>query len=396
LSRNTTRLRNLLVVAEIAAAVTLVTGSALLIRSFDRLSRVNPGVTVDRVVTGRISIPGARYQSPARRIQFVEDVRARLLQSADVESAALGSFVPAGAGGSQLGRVFLAEGRPEPPAGADVGAQWVIVTPDYFRTLGIPVLAGRAFEQRDAAETTPVIIVSKGFAARMFPNESAIGKRIRSWRDEDILREIVDNVKFSGLADRERDLIYVPYTQDSGGGMTVIARSRSGDAGSLGPVLRRTVNAVDPEMAVADVRTLALSADRSISGQRYATLLLTILAGVALTLSALGIYGVISYVFTLRQREMGIRLALGATRSDLYWLVFRQGFLLMLVGLALGLAGAALATRSMRTLLFETAPTDPTAWLGMVLVVLMSTTAACVLPARRTAAADPTVALRTE
>jgi putative ABC transport system permease protein len=399
LSRHTTRLRNLLVVAEIAAAVTLVTGSALLIRSFDRLSRVNPGVTVDRVVTGRIAIPAARYREPARRIQFVEAVSARLRESAEVESAALGSFVPAGAGGSQLGRVFLAEGRPEPPAGADVGAQWVIVTPDYFRTLGIPVLAGRAFEPRDAVDTTPVIIVSKGFAARMFPNESAIGKRIRSWRDENLLREIVgvvDNVKFSGLADRERDLIYVPYTQDAGGGMSVIARSRSGDAGALGNVLRRAVNAVDPEMAVADVRTLALSADRSISGQRYATLLLTILAGVALTLAALGIYGVITYVFAMRQREMGIRLALGATRSDLYQLVFRQGFRLMCVGLAIGLGGAMLATRSMQTLLFETAPTDPTAWVGMVLVVLMTTAAACVLPARRTAAADPTVALRSE
>jgi predicted permease len=398
-SRNTARLRNALVIAEIAAAVMLVAGSALLIRSFDRLSRVNPGVTVDRVVTGRISIPAARYPNPARRAQFVEDVTTRLMQSADVESAALGSFVPAGAGGSQLGRVFLAEGRPEPPAGRDVGAEWIVVTPGYFRTLGIPVLQGRAFERTDAADTTPVIIVSRDFASQMFPNETAIGKRIRSWRDENVLREIVgvvENAKFRGLADRNRAMIYVPYTQDSGGGLVVAARSRTGDAGALTHTLRRAVNAVDPEMAVAEITTLAAAASRSISGQRYATLLLTILAGVALTLSALGIYGVISYVFTLRRREMGIRLALGATRSDLYRLVFRQGFLLMLVGLALGLGGAALATRSMRTLLFETAPTDPTAWLGMILIVLITTAAACVLPARRAAGADPTVALRSE
>lgn len=398
-SPRATRLRNLLVVAEIAAAVILVTGAALLIRSFDRLSRVDPGVTVDRVVTGRISIPASRYPTPARRIQFVDDVTARLAESAAVESAALGSYVPAGAGGSQLGRVFLAEGRPAPPVGADVGAQWVVVTPQYFRTLGIRLIEGRAFESHDAADTTPVIIVSKGFAGRMFPSEAAIGKRIRSWRDENLLREIVgvvDNVKFTGLADRERDLIYVPYTQDSGGSMLVVARSRSRDAAALGGTLRQAVNAVDREIAVAEVRTLAIAASQSIASQRYSTLLLAILAGVALTLSALGIYGVINHVFTLRRREMGIRLALGATRSDLHRLVFRQGFVLMLAGLAIGLAGAAATTQWMRTLLFDTAPTDPTAWVGMVLVVVLSTAAACVLPARRAAAADPTITLRSD
>ena len=397
--RRTSRLRNLLVVAEIAAAVILVSGAALLMRSFERLSRVDPGVSVDRVVTGRISIPAARYPTPDERARFASSVAAELARPAEVESAALGSYVPAGAGGAALGRVFLAEGRPEPPIGPDVGAQWITVTPDYFRTLGIRLLEGRAFEPRDTADTTPVIIVSRRFAARMFPDEPAIGRRIRSWRDENRLREIVgvvDDVPYAGLADRERDAIYVPHAQDSGGNLLVIARSRSRDAAALGSALRRAVQAVDKDVAVAEVRPLAAAASLSIAAQRYSTLLLTILAGVALTLSALGIYGVVNHVFTLRRREMGIRLALGATRADLHRLVFRQGFALMAGGLLLGLAGAAATARWIRTLLFDTAPTDPAAWLGMILVVVLSTALACLLPARRAAAADPTVTLRAD
>jgi putative ABC transport system permease protein len=397
--RRTSRLRNLLVVAEIAAAVILVSGAALLMRSFERLSRVDPGVSVDRVVTGRIAIPAARYPTPDQRARFAANVAAELARRAEIESAALGSYVPAGAGGAGLGRVFLAEGRPEPPVGTDVGAQWITVTPEYFRTLGIRLLEGRAFEARDAADTTPVIIVSRRFAARMFPDEPAIGRRIRSWRDENRLREIVgvvDDVTYSGLADRERDAIYVPHAQDSGGSLLVIARSRSRDAAALGGTLQRAVQAVDTDVAVAEVRPLAAAASLSIAAQRYSTLLLTILAGVALALSALGIYGVINHVFTLRRREMGIRLALGATRTDLHRLVFRQGFALMAAGLLLGLAGAAATARWLRTLLFDTAPTDPTAWLGMVLVVVLSTALACLLPARRAAAADPTITLRAD
>jgi predicted permease len=395
------RLRDALVVIEIAAAVVLVTGSALLIRSFDRLSRVDPGVTLDRVVSGRLTLPGSRYRTLATRAQFTEDLARRLEESADVESAAITSYLPAGGGGSQLGRVFVAEGRPEPPVSPDVGAEWAVVTPRYFRTSGIPVLEGRSFSADDRADTTPVIIVSRSFARRMFPNESAIGRRVRSWRDENVLREIVGvvaDVRFSGLADRERALIYIPYAQDDGsvGGMVAVARSRSADAAALGATLRRAVGAIDRDLAVADVRTLAESARQSIASQRYATLLLSVLAAVALTLSALGIYGVTSYMFALRRHEMGIRLALGATRGNLYALVFRHGFVLTLVGLALGLGVAAGVTRWMETLLFQTSSRDTASWVAMVVVIVLSTVLACLIPARRTATADPTIALRAE
>jgi putative ABC transport system permease protein len=399
-SVRTARLRSLLVVAEIAATVVLVTGSALLMRSFDRLSRVDAGVTLDRVVSGRIALFGSRYATPARRQQFTEDLVARLEAAPEVERAALTSFVPAGGGGFGLGRLFLAEGEPEPPAGTDVLALWNVVTPHYFSTLGIRLAAGRPFDTRDKADTTPVMIVSRYFAERMFPNQSPIGKRVRSSNDENVLREVVgvvDEVRYWGLAERQRaPLVYVPFSQDTQFGMLVVARSRGSDASTLPLVIRRALSAVDAEMAIGDLRPLAASAARSVANERYATILLSVLAAVALSLAALGIYGVTSYVFTLRRREMGIRLALGASRRNLYGLVFRQGLVLTGAGLMVGFAGAAASTRWLETLLFNTSPADWAAWLAMVVVVILSTAAACAGPARRAASASPTSALGAE
>jgi putative ABC transport system permease protein len=398
-SRRVTRLRNILVVGEIAAATVLVTSAALLIRSFDRLSRVDPGVSVDRVLSARVSIPASRYTTDEATAQFVTDVVTRLEASTDVERAAATSFVPVGGGGFGLGRVFLAEARPEPPAGADVRGQWNVITPHYFETVGIPILEGRAFTAHDSATSTPVIVVSRSFARTMFGSESPIGRRVRSWRDENVLREIVGvvgDVKYLGLSDDERPLVYVPHAQCSWGLMLLVARSRTTQPAALAGTLRRVVGSADPEIALADVQTLAASASESIASQRYATLLLTVLAGVALTLSAFGIYGVTSYVFTLRRREMGIRLALGASGRSLCGLVFRHGFTLTILGLAIGMAGSAGAARVVRALLFNTETTDATAWIAMNAVVLVSTAVACFVPARRAAGSDPTCALRSE
>jgi putative ABC transport system permease protein len=398
-SRAAIRLRHGLVVAEVAAAVVLVTGAALLVRSFDRLSHVDAGVTLDRVISGRLSIPTARYTDAGKRSDFARRIVDALDADPAVESAAITSFVPAGGGGFNLGRAFLAEGRPEPPAGADVPAQWNVITPDYFRTVGIPVLAGRPFDARDTATSTPVMIVGESFAKRMFAGESPLGRRVRSWRDENVYREVVGvvaDVKYTGLADRGNPLIYVPHPQDSWGSVLIVARARQGDPAALAPVLRRVVNGLDPNMAVAETRSLAESARRSVASQRYAMLLLTLLAVIALGLSALGIYGVTSHVFALRHREMGIRLALGASRNDLYRLVLTHGVGLAAIGLGLGVVGSIAATTVVQSLLFATSPADAMAWTAMVVVVLGSSCVASLLPARRAAGADPTGALRAE
>jgi putative ABC transport system permease protein len=274
-----------------------------------------------------------------------------------------------------------------------------VITPDYFRTVGIPLLAGRVFDARDTAATTPVMIVGESFAKRMFPGESPIGRRVRSWRDENVYREIVGvvaDVKYTGLADRGDSLIYVPHPQDSWGSVLIVARSRQGDPAALAPVLRRVVKGLDPNMAVAETRSLAESARRSVASQRYAMLLLTLLAASALGLSALGIYGVTSHVFALRRREMGIRLALGASRGDLYRLVLTHGVGLAAIGLGLGVAASIAATSAVKALLFATSPADAIAWTTMIVVVLGSSCMASLLPARRAAGADPTGALRAE
>jgi putative ABC transport system permease protein len=398
-SRGASRLRHGLVIAEIAAAVVLLTGAALLIRSFNHLSHVDPGVDLDRVLSARISIPTARYASDASRATFVQALVARLDADPAIDRAALTSYVPAGGGGFGLGRVFLAEGRPAPPAGTDVAARWNVVTPDYFSTVGIRVREGRAFSDQDRAATTPVMIVSSSFGRAMFPGESPIGRRVRSWRDENLLREIVgvvDDVKVEGLADRERPLVYVPHTQNSWGGLLIVVRARRGDPTALAAPVRKAVGALDPALALADVRSLADSARRSIADRRYATLLLSVLAAVALALSALGVYSVTSHVFALRRREMGIRLALGASRGHLYGLVLRHGLGLVAVGLLIGVAGAALATQLVASLLFETPATDTSAWASMTGLLALSATLACLIPARRAAGADPTAALRAE
>jgi putative ABC transport system permease protein len=398
-SRRAGRLRSSLVVAEITAAVVLASGSALLIRSFARLTHVDPGVTLDRVVSGRITIPTARYDTVARRLQFSETLVARLAASSDIERAALTSFVPAGGGGFGLGRMFAAEGRPTTPDGSgEMLALWNTVTPGYFATLGIRLREGRDFDARDTPDGRPVMIVSRLFAQRMFPGESPIGKRIKSSRDENVYREVIgvaEEVRYWGLAERQAaPLVYVPWAQDVPFAGAIVARSRGGRAEAILPSTRSALQAVDPQIAIADLRTLEASAARSIVTERYSTLLLSVLAAAALTLSALGVYAVTSHVFAMRRREMGIRLALGSSRNGLYRLVFGHAFRLTAIGLVLGAGIAALGTRWLESLLFSTSPSDSAAWSTMAGVVLLSTLLACAVPAWRVASTDPVSALR--
>lgn len=398
-SRQASRVRSGLVVAEITAAVVLASGSALLIRSFARLTHIDPGVTLERVASGRITIPDARYDTEARRLQFAEALVARVEASPDIEQAALTSFVPAGGGGFGLGRMFVAEGRPTAADGSgELLALWNVVTPGYFRTLGIRLREGRDFDTRDTASSRPVMIVSRLFAERMFPGESPVGKRVKSSRDENVYREVIgvaEEVRYWGLAEREpAPLVYVPWAQDVLFGGAIVARSRGDRAEAILQSMRGALRDVDPQMAIADLRTLEASAARSIVTERYSTLVLSVLAAAALMLSGLGVYAVTSHVFSLRRREIRVRLALGSSRSGLYRLVFGHAFRLAAIGLVLGAGIAGLGTRKLESLLFSTSPADSAAWSTMVAVVLLSTLLACAVPAWRAASTDPVAALR--
>jgi putative ABC transport system permease protein len=396
-SRRTNLLRQGLVVAEVAIAVVLLASAALLLKSFDRVSGVAPGADVDRVLTARIALPGARYEDAAARSRFYERLTDRLAASPEVEAAAATSYVPVGGGGFGLGRVFLAEGWPAPPAGPDIAAQWNVITPDYFRALGIPVVRGRVFDERDTATGNPVIIVTSSFARRMFGDADPLGRRTKSWRDENVLREIVgvvSDVRYQGLLAEETPLVYVPHTQNSWSGMAVVLRARHGAPGALAPLLRREVAALDGQLAVARVRTMEESARASVARERYTTMLVTILAAAALLLGALGIYGVLSYAVSLRRHELGLRIALGATGGDLSRLVLKSGLGLALIGLAIGAAGTYAVSRLLGALLYEVEPADPMAYAAAAATILAAATLACYLPARRAAKSDPLLALK--
>jgi putative ABC transport system permease protein len=399
-SRRVLLLRHGLVVAEIAGAVLLLIGAALLLRSFWRLQHVDPGVDVDRVLSARLTLPRNRYTTDADSTAFFQGLVDRLAAAPGVESAAATSFVPVGGGGFGLGRVFLAEGRPEPPSAPDVSAQWNVITPDYFRTLGIPLLQGRAFSRDDRAASTPVVIVSQSFATRMFGQESAIGKRVRSWRDENVLREIVGivgEVRYSGLGDRENlRQVYVPHTQDSWGLMNIVLRASTELPAGLESVVRRQVRAMDADMAVSNVATLNTIARESVAGERYLTMLISILAATALALGAIGIYGVVSHAVSARRRELGLRAALGASPRQLFGLVLGQASRLTAIGLVLGLAGAFAVSRLLQQLLYETKATDVAAYAVTISTIAIVAALATLGPARRAGRVDPLTALRSE
>ena len=397
-SRRAGRIRDGLVVAEMALAIVMLAGAGLMLRSVSRLVHVDPGVDVERLITGRVSLPGARYTADADRVRFFEQLTANLRAVAGVETAAAASYVPAGGRGFGLGRVFLLDGQPEPPASNDYPADWNVVTPGFFDAVGMRVVKGRSFTERDAAKATPVMLINETMARRVFGTGDPLGRRMRSWRDENLLREIVgvvSDVRYSGLADDERSLVYVPHRQNAWGLMTVVVRA-AGNPAALAAPMRREVARLDRDVAVASIAPLSTQAAASISTQRFAGLLLGIFAAAAALLAGVGIYGVMAYAVARRQREMGVRLALGASPASLFALVVRHGAALTALGIAIGMGGALAAGRLMRALLFGISPVDGVTLATVPLVLGAVALVACALPARRASRIEPLEALRSE
>jgi putative ABC transport system permease protein len=397
-ARGTRRLRDVLVVVEIALAVVLLVSAGLLVRSFGRIVTRSAGVDVDRVVAARVSLSGARYPKDDDRTRFYATLTRELAALPGVTAAAATSFLPAGGGGFGLGRVFLIEGQPEPPSGVDYPANWTVVTPDYFKTLGIPIVTGRAFTDNDVASSTPVVIINETLARRMFPQGNALGQRIRSWRDENILREIVavvGDVRYSGLADQDRGLVHVPHRQNAWGGLTVAVRA-SGDPAALAASLRQTINRLDPALGVGKLGTLTEFARASVARERFSATLLAGFAAVAVLLAAVGIYGVMAYVVALRSRELGVRAALGASPRELFALVMQHGLVLTAIGGTIGAAAALAAARAMSGLLFGISAKDPLTFAIALAILPVITLLACAAPGRRAARVDPMVTLRSQ
>ena len=388
------RLRSALVVSEIALALILLIGSGLLIKSFILLQRVDPGFNPEHLITLRLILNRTSYPNPPQLTVFYSQLLDRVKAVPGAQSAGLISTLPLS--GNNTDTNFLIEGQPPPPQNQEPVAWYNSVSPDYFRAMELRVIKGRSFTAFDNEKSPLVVIISETLARRYFPNEESLGKRIGSgpdrWRE---IVGVVKDVKHFGLDADTPPTMYFPMSQVPARAMNLVVRT-SGDPLSLAPSLRAQVWAGDRNLAIANLSDMKGLVSGSVIQQRFILLLLACFATLALLLAAVGIYGVMSYAVTQRTHEIGIRMALGASMAEVLKLILRNGIVLTLTGVAIGLALAFALTRLMTTLLFGVAPTDAMTFAlvsgGLVLVALL----ACFIPARRATKVDPLVALRYE
>ena len=395
------RLRNLLVISEIALSFVLLMGAGLLLESFARLRAVNPGFDTHNLLTAWIRLNATRYPDPARRIEFFRQVLERAGALPGVESAAGIDAPPwSGAVGNST---FEIEGRPPVPSAERPLASLHTVTPNFLRTAGVPLLKGRNFTEADNAQHPGVILINEALARRFFPHEDPIGKRINLldapaapiWLT---IIGVVGDVHYGPLNESAGADIYASYLQPypvfPSLFMTLLLRTAN--PAGLGAAVRRQVLAVDPDQPISDVRMMDRYLDSSVSKRRLSTVLLGIFAGLALVLAVLGIYGVISYGVSQRTREIGVRMALGARPGDVLKLVLGQGMRMALLGAGIGLAASFALARLLTSMLFGISSTDPATFAVVLLVLIAAALAAGYLPARRATRVAPMAALRHE
>lgn len=395
--RGSVNARRLLVISEVALAVMLVIGGALMVRSFARLRAVDPGFAPDNLLTMTISLAGSPHSTPAQRVAFFSELLSRLNAVPGVRSASAINHLPLS--GDVWTLPFEIEGRPAPGPGEKQGAVYRIIRPDYFRTMGATLLNGREFTAYDNDRSVPVVIINEPFAKRYWPNEDPLGKRIQVGDDGLNPREVVGVVKAlkqSQWTAEPSPEMYLPHLQSpSPRALTLLVRGNS-DPLALVAAVEKQVWSIDKSVPVSDIRTMAEVVSGSIEQQRFNLFLLGLFAFVALTLAVVGSYGVMSESVAARTHEIGIRIALGAQAADVLKMVVRQGMTLAAVGIGIGLLGAFWLTQFMSGLLYEVSPTDNATFLLIPFVVALIVLCACVVPARRATKVDPLVALRYE
>ena len=409
-------LRSSLVVVEVATTLVLLIGAGLMIRSFYLLQKVNPGFSYEHLTSFSVALPDKKYPTEENAITFYKRLLENLSALPGVESTAAASGLPLGNNGWQTG--FVVDGQPVPPREQTPLMEACLVTPDYFRAMNIPVLRGRVFTDRDDRshlagrdlskmnddERTMAglnaIVIDEEFARRYWPNEEAVGKRIRLGRESDArtleVIGVVGRVKMESL-NRNSDRVqgYYSFAQIGAGAMTVIVKGSS-DPNQLLSSVRAAVSEIDPDQPIYNPRTMYEIRAESVQSERLNLTLLSLFAGIALVLAIVGIYGVMSYSVTQRTHEIGIRMAIGARPRDVFTMVLGQGMKLALIGVAIGLLLAFLLTRLMETMLFGVAPTDMPTFAGISILLISVAVLACYLPGRRATKVEPTVSLRYE
>jgi putative ABC transport system permease protein len=396
-------LRSALVVVQVALSLVLLVGAGLMLRSFAELQASSPGVDPAGVVAAGVTLPGARYSDEAQRRLFYRRVMDRLESTPGVEAA--GGTTPLPLSGNGWQTSFAVEGYPEPEIGKFPTNDIARVTPNYFRTMGIRLLRGRVFTWRDDENAPPVAIIDETFADTWFPNQDPIGRRIKlnaghpppggpppPWVT---VIGVVNHVKNYGIDQESRVEVYVPFMQSTLTQMTLVVKMRV-DAASAGQAMRQAVREADPTLPVFGIRTMDEYLARTLTPKRLMMVVLALFAGVALTLAAVGIYGVMSYAVAQRTSEIGLRMALGAPPADVLRLVVGQGMALTFAGLVLGLAAAYWLTRLLTTMLFGVSARDTTTFAGVGVLLAVVALLATWVPARRASRVDPLVALRHE
>ena len=391
------RARSALVVAEVALALMLLTGAGLLARSFQKLAAIDTGVRAERVLTARMAARAARYQQPDAQRALAGELLERLEAVPGTEAVGIVSpWLPLT--GQKSGMGYQRDDRPRAAAGEEPGADIRVVGGDYHRAMGIPLLAGRAFDARETESSPDVVLVNEALARRDYPGENPVGKRITvEWYDT--LRAeivgVVGSVRETGPAADPAPAIYIPYAKRPDDVFHLVART-TGDPEALAGAVREMVRSVDPNQPVTEIRTLEQVAGEAVARPRLYLLLLGGFAALALLLAAIGLYGVIAYSVTQRRPEIGVRVALGASRADVLRLIVGQGMRLTAAGLVAGLVGALALTRLMESLLFGVDATDPLTLAATAILLAGVALAATWLPARRAAGTDPMTALRAE
>ena len=391
--------RGLFVVGEVAAALVLLVGAGLLLKSFKKLQEVDPGFKPDHLLTMQVALPATKYTDPQKIDAFYAQALEKIKALPGVESAGVSTSVPMS--GANSSGSFGIEGRTVAPGEMSPwGNRWFAGS-SYFQTMGIPLVRGRYFDDRDVANAPQVAIIDETMQRKFWADEDPIGKRLSFQRDPQgnpIWREIVGvvgHVKQKGLEGESPVQYYVPHRQLPVPGVFLVARTSS-DPASLAGAVRGSIQQVDGELPVFRVTSMERMVADSMTQRRFAMTLLGIFAAVALILASVGLYGVMSYSVTHRTNEIGIRMALGARVTDVLAMVVSQGMKLSLAGVGIGLAGAFALTRVMRTLLFGVSATDPLIFAAVAVLLAGVSLAACYVPARRATKVDPMEALRYE
>ncbi|MFP2913116.1 FtsX-like permease family protein, partial [Pyxidicoccus sp. 3LFB2] len=383
------RLRGMLVVAEVAIAVVLVTGAGLATRSLGKMLAEDPGFRAEGAAVVSFSIP---QEKRPQRLEYMTEILERVRAVPGVQSAALVKYLPLEHKGEDL--PFTRPGHPEDEA-SPPHTLLMHTSTDYFRTLGIPLLTGRVFETTDTAEAPEVMVVNQAFARRYFPGEDAVGKAVKVGTTELRIVGVVGDVRQSGLAEAAPPLSYLHLQQSTRSSLNLVVRGQ-GALLPLATAARQAIWSVHSQQTISRITTLEAVVSEAVTRPRLLSMLLGLFAGLGLALAAVGIYGVLAYTVSQRQREMGVRLALGAQPSDVLRLVLKSGMALAGAGVALGVAGALGLSRVMGSILYGIAPHDPLTFGAVMALLLGVALVACLVPARRAMRVDPAVTLRSE